>query len=144
MAKNLISTGIVTFSIFLFCQVALAQQQCGCTTPETKVALNNSALVVIGRILKVTPSAIKKGYNEITILPNAILKGAEEVRQKNIVIYSKLDTVECGAEFIPGLDYIIYAAGLPAFFTTTSCSRNTLLDSGQEEIDKLRELINKK
>ena len=134
---------IILTLFFGLVDAAHAQKSCGCITPEVKAAFHNSSLVLIGRVTKVVPSIYKKGFDEISINPTAIFKGDEEIRQRSIIIYTKQKVEECGAELIPGFDYIIYASGLPAFFTTTSCSRNTLLDSGYEEIQKLKEIIKK-
>ena len=132
---------IFLFLFILYSSPALAESACKCSTPDTKTAFNNSSLVLIGRIVKTAPSIYKKGYSEINILPTAVFKGSEEVRDKDIIIYTKLSPEECGAQLIPGLDYIIYASGVPAFLTTTSCSRNTLLDSAKDEIVKLKEIL---
>ena len=120
-------------------------QTCSCTpTPDTKTVYNNSSVVFVGQVEKVEHSNYRPGYNQITFRSLSVLKGEEEVLQDHLVIYTKSSEQECGYPFYLGLDYVVYATGIPAFYQTDKCTRNILLDKALEELGHLKEIIKQK
>lgn len=121
-----------------------ALADCTCSAPATpKEAYGNATAVFVGRVERVAKSPLRPGFNEARFALLRRFKGLEEISANFVMIYTTLDTGNCGYTFIPGQDYIVYAAGSPAAFKTDTCSRTGILDNYLDDVETLSKLAGK-
>ena len=121
-----------------------ANADCSCQSkPALKSAYNKSSIVLVGRVLEQRKTPLKPGFNEIKITILRKFKNSdEEVGRESIVLYTPDSDESCGVTFQPGFEYLIFAVGNPAFYTTTSCDRTEVLENAQVDLHRLMQLTN--
>ena len=116
-----------------------ASAQCPCPppAPNVRAAYDASTVVFIGRVDRVTKSALKDGKYEVKFSVLRKFKGFDEILGENIVLFTPIDAKLCGYQFLVGQDYIVYGNGNPAAYLATSCTRTGILDNLLDDIDPL-------
>jgi len=116
-----------------------ANAECNCPAkPALKRAFKKSDVVLVGRVEEQKTTPLKPGYMEVTLTILKKFKDDKEMRRDFIVIYTKEG--DCGVVFQPGFEYLIFAAGNPAFYTTSSCGRTEVLENAQVDLHRLIKL----
>lgn len=123
----------------LLSSATICSAQCNCNPePEIKKAFNSAAIVFVGRVQKITRATYKQGYNEVVFEILRTFKGQDELLNKEVVIYTPSSESDCGYNFYPSFDYVIYASGKPIFYTTSACERNVILEKAYDELIALK------
>ncbi len=127
----------VTLLVNLF-TLSPASASCSCgPAQEIDQAYTDAQTVFIGRVEHILKSPLRQGLNEIKFLLMKGFKGTEEAMNRTLVVYTPIESDECGYAFIPGQEYLVYASGTPANFRVVSCSRTKVYDTAKEEVTKL-------
>ena len=122
--------------------LAAAEAECSCKSkPALKSAYNKASVVVVGRVEEQRTTPLKPGFTEIKITVLRKFKSTdEEAGRDSMVFYTPDSDESCGVNFQPGFEYLIFAAGNPAFYTTTSCDRTQVLENAQVDLHRLMQL----
>jgi hypothetical protein len=108
--------------------------------PGLKTSHDSSTLTFVGRILEQKSSPFKPGYTEVKITVLQRYKDSSKMALETATVYTPDNAEKCGYSFQPGFEYLIFANGNPAFYTTTSCSRTEVLDKAQTDLKQLNNL----
>lgn len=114
-----------------------AQCPCPPPAPNVRAAYDGSSVVFIGRVDRITKSALKDGKYEVKFSILRKFKGFDEIVGENVVLFTPIDAKLCGYQFLVGQDYIVYGTGNPAAYLATSCTRTGILDNLLDDIDPL-------
>ncbi len=132
---------VLTLLVALFPTAAVA---CPCSEkPVLKKAVDESSMVLIGRVLEQRSNALKPGFLEVKITALQTFKDDEGVSQETITLYTPESEDKCGYSFQPGYEYLIFLTGSPAFFKSNSCSRTEVLENAQVDVHRLQQIKEK-
>lgn len=106
---------------------------------ELLAARETSSLVFVGHVLKVVPSVLKPGQNEVHLKIEKFFKLEDDGRAKKdmVVIYTPVEESLCGFHFIRERDYLVFATGTPAQYKTDLCTRTKLLEDVLLDVEQL-------
>lgn len=111
---------------------------CTCEAkPDLDQALDDAAMVFVGRVVSKSVNPLRPEEQEVKFTITRRLKNFDEITGNTILIYTPRDHEYCGYKFGEGLDYLVFAAGTPAHFKTTSCTRTEVLENSLTDVQKL-------
>lgn len=124
---------------------AEASAECTCQSkPALKSAYNKASIVVVGRVLEQRQTPLKPGFTEVKITVLRKFKNTDDdMRRETVVLYTPESDEQCGISFQPGFEYLIFAAGNPAFYKTTACDRTEVLENAQVDLHRLMQLTDR-
>lgn len=136
-------TTIVLLSI-LFGFLHISQSfACSCMMPGSPTKMmKESSIVMKAQVTDISQYWIKQGFwnnNEIQLNIYGYWKGNLD----NKPLITQDSSAACGINFQKGKDYIIYADYNEASktYSAHSCSRTTLIENAQQDIDELWDFI---
>lgn len=141
MFSSLFSRKILLLPIVI---CGLNQTAAACSCAEllpVEQALDVSSAVFVGQVEVINNNPLMPDLKEIKFSIRRRIKGLEEWPTATVLVYTASSSATCGYNFLPGLDYLVYASGSIAKLQVGLCSRTQVLEKALAEVAQLEDMF---